>query len=82
MKELVMFCEAHVVIENALYVLTNNFDNRSITIVIPSNHDLFEFFKAVNERIFNNSINIIYFEPYSGKRVGAGKIKERPEQEF
>lgn len=77
MKELVIFCEAHVVIENALYVLLRNCDSHSITVVIPGNYDLLKFFKVVNERVFKHSINIIYFEPYTGRKAEAGTLKER-----
>ena len=74
MSQIVIFCESYDEIETALYVMTHNCDNRSITVVIPGNHDLFNFFNAVNERLFHNSINIIYFEVYSGRRAKANKI--------
>lgn len=64
MKKLVIFCESYPQIKNALYVATHNCHDNSITLVIPSNHDLFKFFKVVNERLFRNTIDIIYFETY------------------
>lgn len=72
----VIFCEAYDEIETALYLLTHNRQGSSTTLVIPGNHDLFQFFKVVNERLFNNSINIIFFELYSGRRAKASKINK------
>ena len=76
MKELVIFCESYPSIHNCLYVTTHNHHKRSITIVIPGNRDLFKFFNVINERLFNNAINIIYFEPYKGRRTEGRKINQ------
>jgi len=74
MEKLVIFCESYPQIKNALYVATHNGDNHSITLVIPGHHDLLKFFNAVNERVFHNKIDIIYFERYRRRIAKAGKI--------
>jgi len=74
MEKLVIFCESYPQIKNALYVATHNGDNHSIVLVIPGHHDLLKFFNAVNERVFHNKIDIIYFERYQRRMAKAGKI--------
>ncbi len=66
-----MFCADYGNIPSALYLATRNYQTRPVTLVIPGNHDLFQFFQAVNERVFQNTINLIYFESYPARRVSA-----------
>lgn len=69
MKQLLIFCEGYPQIENALYVATNNCQDRSITIAIPGSHpDLFRFFQVINERVFNNTIKLICYDIYQPRR--------------
>lgn len=75
-SKVVIFCESYPQIKNALYVATHNCHDNSITLVIPGNHDLLKFFQVINERVFRNAINIIYFQPYQARRVTAKGIKK------
>jgi len=52
-----------------------NYRDCPVTIVIPGFHDLFQLFQVFNERVFHNTINIVYFETYQGGRVKGSKIK-------
>ncbi len=76
MSKVVIFCESYPQIKNALYVATHDCHDNSITLVIPGNHDLLKFFQVINERLFHNSINLIYLEPYHAGRVTAKGIKK------
>lgn len=76
MSKLVIFCESYDEIETALYLLTHNRQGSSTTLVIPGNHDLFKFFKVINERLFHNSINIIYFGIYYEAKPKANRISK------
>lgn len=76
MKERVIFCQSYDQIENALYVATCNWHNSSITLVIPLKHNLFKFFRVINERVFHNTINIVYFESYQGRMAGGNRIEK------
>ena len=75
MGEVVIFCEAYPHIKDALYVATHECHDCLITIVTIGKRDLLEFFKMVNEELFSNTINIVYFETYQGGRVKGSKIK-------
>ncbi|MFC1954511.1 hypothetical protein ACFLVZ_01650, partial [Chloroflexota bacterium] len=74
MKKLVIFCDSYDEIETALYLITHNRQDRLITIVIPGNHDLFEFFKTVNKKLFHNLISMKYFKLYSGQLAKGSMI--------
>ena len=76
MSKTVIFAGSYPQIKNALYLATHSCSDGPITIVIPVHHDLFKFFQAVNERVFHNSINLIYFEPYRARRGTAKGLKK------
>ena len=76
MREVVIFCESYPLIKNCLYVATHNCHDNSITLVIPGNHDLLNFFQVINEKVFHNAINLIYLELYHARRVTAKGIKK------
>jgi hypothetical protein len=77
MKRLVIFCGGYTTIETSLYLVTHNWRDRPITIVIVGAHpDLYKFFRIINERLFDNKIDIIHFEGYQPKRAGANKMKK------
>lgn len=76
MSKVVIFCESYPQIKNALYVATHNCHDNSITLVIPGNHDLLNFFQVINEKVFHNTINLIYLELYHARRVTAKGIKK------
>ncbi|MFC1903338.1 hypothetical protein ACFLW9_00415 [Chloroflexota bacterium] len=76
MKRLVIFCGAYTTIETTLYLVTHNWCHRPVTIVIIGTlTDLYKFFQIINEKLFNNKINIIHFKGYQPRRARANKIK-------
>lgn len=75
MNKIVIFCQSYTQIKNALYLIMHNIDSRSVTLVIPGNHDLFKFFNLVNERILQDKVNIVYFERYLIPTSGDNRIK-------
>ena len=64
MKQVVVFCESYPHIKYALYLIVRDYRHCSITVVIPSKHSLFKFFSLVNERLFHNKLDLVYFEVY------------------
>ena len=61
-KKIIIFCQSYGEIENCLYLVKKNHAyNNSITVVIPGNQDLFIFLKKINQRIFSNTIDLIFF---------------------
>lgn len=76
MREVVIFCNAYTQIEIALYVATHNWHDCLITIVMLGHPNLFKFFKVINERLFHNTIDIIYFEGYQPRRAKAKGVKK------
>ena len=78
-KEVVIFADAYPRIKNALYVTTHYYHKCPITIVVAGSRDLLKLFKAVNEKLFNNEINLIYFDlfhpdPRRAEANGLNKI--------
>lgn len=64
-KKVVIFCQSYGEIENCLYVAKHNSErNNSVTIVIPGHQDLFTLLKRINERVFHDTINIIYLKMF------------------
>lgn len=77
MKRLVIFCGGYTTIETTLYLVTHNWHRRPVTIVIIGTHpDLFKFFRVINERLFDDEVDIIHFKGYQPKRAGANKMKK------
>jgi len=73
MGKTVLFTTNYGGIEKALYLARNNCP---ITLVIPYNHDLFKFYQAINEKVFHNTINLIYVEPYQSRSAKASWINK------
>ncbi len=76
MKELVIFCESYSLIKNCLYLVRQDYQKRSIAIVIPGNRDLFKFFGEIKEKFFDSSVNIIYFEAFEGGKTAGGTMAQ------
>lgn len=72
----VIFSENYTSIDTTLYLATRNGHDYPITIVIPGNHALFKFFQVINERVFHDTLNLIYFEPYRARRATAKGVKK------
>jgi len=67
-RKRVVFCESYGTIRSTLYFATHKADSYPVTIAIPGHHDLYKLFKAFNEEVFNNSLAVIYLEPYYSKK--------------
>ncbi|MFC2004678.1 hypothetical protein ACFLUY_00465 [Chloroflexota bacterium] len=72
MNEIVIFCESYPQIKNALYLAGHNPHNHSVTVVITGLKNLYKFFNLINEKIFQGTLNIIYFSIYRGRIANAG----------
>ena len=77
MKQVVIFCESYPQVKYTLCIARHNYRDCSITVVIPHKYDLFKFFKLANEKLFHNTINVVYFELYR-RRIAtkASRIKK------
>ena len=76
MSKTVIIAGSYPQIKNALYLATHSRSDGPITIVIPGHHDLFKFFQAINEKVFHNTIKLIYFERYQGRRANAAGLRQ------
>jgi len=76
MSRLVIFCENYPAIPSTLYMATQYPHDGPVTLVVTGFRDLFEFYKVINERVFHNSLNLIYFELYPGVTTRGNKIKK------
>ena len=72
----VIFSENYTSIDTTLYLATRNSHTDPVTIVIPGNYALFKFFQVINERVFHDTLNLIYFEPYRARRATAKGVKK------
>ena len=73
MGKTVLFTTNYGRLELALYLAQNN---SPMTLVIPDNHDLFKYYQAINEKVFHNTINLIYVDTYHSKSAKAGLINK------
>lgn len=64
MSKIIILCTSYEIFQNTLCLATLNYPAHSITIVVSGKHNLFKFFQVINERVFHNSINLIFLEPY------------------
>lgn len=72
MNEVVIFCESYTQIKNALYLVRQNRDNHPVTVVITGMRDLHKLFDLVNEKIFQKTLNVVYFDIYRGRLATRG----------
>jgi len=69
-NEIVIFCESYPQIKNALYLITENYCSHPTTVVITGHNDLLKFSKVINEKAFDNNINIVSFESFPAQMAG------------
>ncbi|MFC2070309.1 hypothetical protein ACFLTB_03965 [Chloroflexota bacterium] len=62
MKEVVIVTDAYPRIRNAMYIAMQNYHTYPVNILIHGNNDLLNFFKLANKKLFNNEINLIFFD--------------------
>jgi hypothetical protein len=72
MNEVVIFCESYPQIRNALYLAKKNYQSHPVTIVTAGINDLYKFFKLVNSKVFQDKLNLIYFDIYRTRMSGPG----------
>ena len=75
-NKIVIICADYGNIPSALYLAKTHYRDSQISLVVPGHHDLYKFFQVINERVFNNAINLIYFEVYRGRRVDVKGINK------
>ena len=77
MKEIVIFCQSYDQVENALYVATCSYASAAVTVVLQGRYNLFKFWQVINEKVFRNRIDIVYFEfLHQGRTAGGNKIEK------
>lgn len=74
-NRIVILCESYPSIAYTLYRLANEAKDVSATIFIPSLKDLYQLFQVINEKVFNNNLELIYYPQYAPKRAEAKGIK-------
>ena len=63
-KNIVIFCESYSSLAYTLYCLTNENGYTTATIFIPVLEDLFHLMEDLNEYVFDNKLNIVYYKNY------------------
>jgi hypothetical protein len=71
-----MFCADYGNIPSALYLANQHYSDGAVTLVVIGNHDLFQFFQAINERVFHSAVNLIYLEPFRACRAAVAGVKK------
>jgi hypothetical protein len=66
-NEVVIFCESYPQIVNTFYLITQYYPEHHVTVVITGNDNLLKLIQLINEKVFNNTLNIIFFKPYPAK---------------
>ncbi|MBN2240376.1 MAG: hypothetical protein JW712_11435 [Dehalococcoidales bacterium] len=62
MKGKILFCESYGSIPYVLQLIQQNYPEFPVSVVLPEHEDLCRFFQALNESVFNNYLELIYFE--------------------
>ncbi|GAI57097.1 unnamed protein product, partial [marine sediment metagenome] len=75
-NRIVILCESYSSIAYVLYRLTNEDSDVPATIFFTALKDLYHLFQVINEKVFNNSLELIYYPQYEPTRVEAKGIKK------
>ncbi|MFC1952778.1 hypothetical protein ACFLWR_01425 [Chloroflexota bacterium] len=67
MSEVIIFCESFLQVKNALYLVTKNYKEHPVTLVISGHEDLLKLFHVVNEKAFVNAVNIVHVKAYPAR---------------
>jgi hypothetical protein len=73
---MIIFCESYGQIPRILKIIHDNHTKQSITLIIPGFKDLFEFFKAINDRVFQGKLEVIDFGAFPSEISKASGIKK------
>lgn len=76
MDKIAIFCENYGTVNTTLYLAQHYQHNSPVTIIIPAYPNLFKLFQAFNEKVFGNTLALIYLEPYLSLTAIAGGIKK------
>jgi len=63
-SRIVILCEAYHSIDYPLYMLENEWVDMPVTIFITSYKDLYYLFKVINEKIYDNNLDLVYYPLY------------------
>jgi len=75
-SRIVILCESYPSIAYVLYRLTNESRDIPATIFIPSLKDLYNLFQVINEKVFNNNLELVCYPQYVPKRAEVKGIKK------
>lgn len=75
-RHIVILCEAYRSIDYPLYILENKLIDAPVTIFITGLKDLYYLFQIINEKVFNNSLELIYYPQYKRRLTEARGIKK------
>ena len=76
MKSVLVFSENYTSIDTTLYLAKRYSHEHTVSIVIPGNHALFKFLQVINEKAFENTLKLIYIEPYQARRATAKGVRK------
>ena len=74
-SRIVILCESYPSIAYALYKLANGEKDVPATIFIPALKDLYQLFQVLNEKVFNNELELIYYPQYAPRWAETKGIK-------
>ena len=69
MKRVLVFCQSYDQVENALYVAASNQHGATVTVVLQGRPNFLKLWNALNTKVFQNRLNIVYFEFFDQKRT-------------
>ncbi|MBI3930996.1 MAG: hypothetical protein HY325_03130 [Chloroflexi bacterium] len=75
-KRIVILCESYASIAYPLYRLTNESKDIQATIFIPTLKDLYHLFQIINEKVFRNELELIYYPEYSQRWTEGRRFKK------
>ena len=66
-KRIVILCEAYRSLDYLLYRLENEKVDVPVTVFITALEDLYKLCQVLNEKVFNNRLELIYYETYESR---------------
>jgi hypothetical protein len=76
MNSIVILCESYASILYVLYRHANDNRDVPVTIFIPTLKDLHQLLQFLNEKVFENKYDILYYSPYKTKRADKKGLKK------
>src|SRR4030042_572286 len=75
-KRIVILCESYASMLYPLYRLATDKNNIPVTIFIPTLPDLHQLFQIINEKVYDNKLELIYYPSYAPKWMETKGIKK------